>query len=53
MKKTKHEPKPTMTACFQAEARTALAQRTEKRNRFLNAALVEGPDFEPIGRLAG
>lgn len=42
-----------MTARFQTEARAVLAQRTEKRSRFLNVALADGPDFEPIGRLAG
>lgn len=53
VRKTKHEPKPAMVARIQAEARAALAQRTEKRSRFLDAALSNGPDVEPAGRLAG
>lgn len=53
MRRTKHEPKPAMVARLQAEARAALTQRTEKRSRFLDAALSNGPDFEPAGRLAG
>lgn len=36
-----------------AEARAVLAKRTDRRSRFLDAALSHGPDFEPIGCLAG
>lgn len=36
-----------------AEARAVLAKRTEKRSRFLDAALSHGPEFEPVGCLAG
>lgn len=53
MKKPKHEPKPLMTARFQAEARAVLAQRTGNASRFLDSALSKGRDFEPVGRLAG
>lgn len=35
------------------EARAVLSKRTSKRSRFLDAALSNGPDFEPTGRLAG
>ncbi|WP_248768510.1 hypothetical protein [Pseudomonas sp. MWU12-2345] len=53
MKKPKHEPKPMMAARFQAEARAALVKRSDKRNRFLDVALAQGAEFEPVGRLAG
>ncbi|ROO02983.1 hypothetical protein BK674_01325 [Pseudomonas moraviensis] len=53
MKKSKHEPKPMMAARFQAEAREVLAKRSDKRSRFLDVALSNGSDFEPVGRLAG
>lgn len=53
MQKTKHEPKPMMAARFQAEARAALANRSDKRSRFLDAALSKGIELEPVGRLAG
>ncbi|MBP5956413.1 hypothetical protein PS718_04457 [Pseudomonas fluorescens] len=54
MKKSKHEPKPMMAARFQAEAREVLAKRSgNKRSRFLDVALSNGSDFEPVGRLAG
>jgi hypothetical protein len=53
MQKPKHEPKPMMVARFQAEARAALAKRSDKRSRFLDVALSNGRDFEPVGRLAG
>ncbi|MBY8935207.1 hypothetical protein [Pseudomonas fluorescens] len=53
MKKSKHEPKPVMAARLQAEAREVLAKRSGKRSRFLDVALSNGSDFEPVGRLAG
>lgn len=53
MHKPKHEPKPMMAARFQAEARATLAKRTDKRSRFLDVALSQGREFEPVGRLAG
>lgn len=53
MQKPKHEPKPVMVARFQAEARAALAKRSDKRSRFLDVVLSNGRDFEPVGRLAG
>jgi len=53
MKKPKHEPKPMMAARFQAEARAVLAKRSDKRSRFLDVALAQGAEFEPVGRLAG
>ncbi|WP_263597609.1 hypothetical protein [Pseudomonas fluorescens] len=42
-----------MAARFQADAREALAKRSGKRSRFLDVALSNGSDFEPVGRLAG
>jgi hypothetical protein len=36
-----------------AEARAVLAKRTDRSSRFLDAALSNGPEFEPIGCLAG
>ncbi|MDX9671806.1 MULTISPECIES: hypothetical protein [unclassified Pseudomonas] len=53
MKKSKNEPKPMMAARLQAEAREVLAKRSSKRSRFLDVALSNGSDFEPVGRLAG
>ncbi|MFJ4545970.1 hypothetical protein ACIP1X_20520 [Pseudomonas sp. NPDC088885] len=53
MQKQKHEPKPLMAARFEAEAREVLANRSNKRSRFLDVALSKGADFEPVGRLAG
>lgn len=53
MQKPKHEPKPLMAARFEAEAREVLANRSNKRSRFLDVALSKGADFEPVGRLAG
>jgi hypothetical protein len=38
---------------FQTEAQAVLANRTDKRSRFLDAALWYGPEFEPVGFLAG
>lgn len=53
MQKPKHEPKPLMAGCFQAEARAVLAQRSGNASRFLDAALTKSRDIEPLGRLAG
>lgn len=53
MQKPKHEPKPIMAARFQEEARAMLAKRTDKRSRFLDLALSNGREVEPVGRLAG
>ncbi len=53
MHKPKHEPKPLMTARFQAEARQLMAKRSNTQSRFLDVALSKGRDFEPVGRLAG
>lgn len=53
MRKAKHEMKPLMAARLQAEAHAVLAQRTDKRSRFLDLALANGRDLEPVGRLAG
>ncbi|MNF98174.1 hypothetical protein D3C84_810280 [compost metagenome] len=53
MRKTKKQGKSTMVARLQAEARATLSKRTEEQGRFLEAALAQGPDLEPIGRLAG
>lgn len=53
MKKPKHEPKPMLAARFQAEARAVLAKRSDKRSRFLDAALAQGSKIETIGRLSG
>ncbi|POF41148.1 hypothetical protein B0D71_18100 [Pseudomonas laurylsulfativorans] len=38
---------------YRTEAQVVLAKRTDKRNRFLDSALSNGPEFEPIGCLAG
>lgn len=53
MKKPKHEPNPMLAARFQADARALLAKRSDKRSRFLDAALAQGVEFEPVGPLAG
>ena len=44
----------SLQAQFEVEASRTLANRSKKgANRFLDAALVFGRDFEPTGRLAG
>jgi hypothetical protein len=53
MQKSKHESKPMMASRLQGEAREVLANRSNKRSRFLDVALSKGADFEPVGRLAG
>ena len=53
MQKSKHESKPMMVARLQGEAREVLANRSNKRSRFLDVALSNGVGFEPVGRLAG
>lgn len=53
MNKQKHEPERMMVARFQAEARATLTQRADNPSRFLDLALAEGREFEPVGRLAG
>ncbi|MBP2082882.1 MULTISPECIES: hypothetical protein [Pseudomonas] len=52
MKQIKHEPKPLMTARLQAEARQALAKRSNQ-SRFLDIAASKDRSWEPVGRLAG
>jgi hypothetical protein len=53
MRKSKHEQKRVMAARYHAEARALLAQRSFKASRFLDVALSNGREFEPVGRLAG
>lgn len=53
MKKIKQETQSVEAEKLRANARAALAKRTLKSSRFLNAALSNGSDFEPVGRLAG
>lgn len=53
MHKPKHEPEPIMAARLRVEARAMLAMRADKRSRFLDVALCNGREFEPVGRLAG
>jgi myo-inositol-1(or 4)-monophosphatase len=44
----------SLQALFEVEASRGFAKRSKKSaDRFLNAALVFGKEFEPIGRLAG
>lgn len=44
----------SLQAQFGLEVSRTLAKRSDKRaQRFLDAALVFGSDFEPTGRLAG
>ncbi|MDS9593412.1 MULTISPECIES: hypothetical protein [Pseudomonas] len=52
MKQIKHDPKPLMAARFQAEARLALAKRSNQ-SRFLDIAASKDQNWEPVGRLAG
>jgi len=52
MKQIKQEPKPRMAARFQAEARQALAKRSNQ-GRFLDIAASKDRSWEPVGRLAG
>lgn len=47
-------PRWSLQAQFEAEARRTLAKRSKQdAQRFLDAALVFGRNFEPTGRLAG
>jgi hypothetical protein len=48
------KPKWLLLAQFEVEGRCMTAKRSKKAaNRFLDAALIFGKDFEPTGRLAG
>ncbi len=38
---------------FKAEAQRLLSARSARAHRFLDAALVEGRDLEPVGALGG
>ena len=53
MNKRKHEPKPLMTARFQAEARLVLSKRTNHQGRLLAVAAEVGAQLEPAGQMAG
>jgi hypothetical protein len=53
MQKPQDESKPLMAARFRDEAITTLAKRTDKRSRFLDLALSNGCEVEPVGRLCG
>ena len=53
MNKRKHEPKPLMTARFLAQARLALAKRSDHQGRLLAVAAEAGAQLEPTGRMAG
>lgn len=51
--KKKNRMELSMISRYQAEAQAVLAKRTDKRDRFLDSALSNGPEFEPVGCLAG
>lgn len=42
-----------MKAQFEEHAQALLRNRSDKQSRFLDRALLDGRELEPVGRLAG